>query len=187
MGIDYENRHCDYDDSFSRSSYGGRKCACCFRFGCVLLVIETVFAIVSSFILVKEFVMSGRHTDILGKDLLVAYVLRDQEINITFENSTVIVYNYTETDNAPPSNPTDMRLLSTTETIINFANTTVREFVSDIISDIKNTTLTIHPDKRYYFQTMEFMYLALVLYGSSLIYVLILIVFIIYFVRNYIC
>ena len=240
MVFTYDGRNSDIEYS-SRSSYGGRKCACCFRFGFVLLTIEMIFTLVSSFLLAKEFVMNGRHTEISGKDLRVAYIIRDEDINISFGNGSIteiivngtvedetsgetgevvspailledtvsedIMEEYpdeyipddsdivdsdtTESESADSENgvrASSPHLLSVVnEHTINFVNTTVRNFVEDIIHDIKNSSMRIVPEKKYFVQSMEFVYLTLALEVSSLIYVLVLIIFCIYFFRNYVC
>ncbi len=225
MGITFDGNNSSYETS--RSSYGGRKCACCFRTCFVLLTIEMIFTLVTSFLLAKDFVMYGRHTDILGKDLKLAYIIRDEDINISFiptVNETVVnktespgevvllinsfqdmhvddvvdgdddelapepEYSASESaDERPFRNAHPQPLSSINEYVINFANTTVRNFVTDIISDIKNSSLHIDDNKRYYITSMEFEYLSLILYCSSVLYILILVVFVIYFVRNYVC
>lgn len=183
MGITYDNEQFDV---VSRSSYGGRKCACCFRFGCVVLVIEMIFTLIASFILAKEFVMVGRHSEILGNDLQIAYIIRDTDMNISI-NSTINTTYVNATDEPQPPAQQSMQLLSVSDIVIDFTNTTVRKFIEDIIKDNKNETIKIDPRKRYYIQTMEFMYLSVILYCSSIIYVFIMIIFVGYFVRNYVC
>jgi hypothetical protein len=179
MGITYDNEQFDV---VSRSSYGGRKCACCFRFGCVVLVIEMIFTLIASFILAKEFVMVGRHSEILGNDLQIAYIIRDTDMNISINNTINTTYVNT-TDGTEPN----AQLLSVSDIVIDFTNTTVRKFIEDIVKDSKNTTINIDPRKRYYIQTMEFMYLSVILYCSSIIYVFIMVIFVGYFIRNYVC
>ena len=149
----------DYPDSInynsSNKSFDGRKCKCCFCFGSALFIIEIMFAIISSFILVKEFLMNTRHSEILGSDLILAYIIRDEDINISFlneQNITII----NETSDAETG-----RLLSVKEQTFEFVNTTVRDFVNDIVNDIKNSSLLIDPDKKYFVSSMEFTYLTL--------------------------
>ena len=228
MVFTFDGRNSDIEYS-SRSSYGGRKCACCFRFGFVLLTIEMIFTLVSSFLLAREFVTNGRHTKISGNDLLVAYIIRDEDINISFgdRNITEIIVNGTvddgtgdETGEVSPAvmledsmeeypdddipdddisepetvdsengvHTTSPYLLSiVNEHTINFVNTTVRNFIEDIIHDIKNSSMRIVPEKKYFVQSMEFVYLTLALEVSSIIYIFVLIILCIYFFRNYVC
>ena len=179
----------DYPDSrsyeSSRSSFEGKKCRCCCRFGVVLLTIEVLFAITSSFILIKEYLMSFSKSRILGKDLVLAYILRDEDINISFiDDVNITVINGTQEESE-----SEVVLLGTglVEHGYNFVNTTVRNFVNDIVKDIKESKFKIDNDKAYYISSMEFTYLTLALELSSGVYIIIMFVLLVYFFRNYFC
>lgn len=180
-----------YDSS--RSSFEGRKCRCCCRLGIVLLTIEMLFAITSSFILVKEFLMRFNKSRILGKDLVLAYILRDEDINISFIGDTnITIINGTHEEQSQEQEqeqPSGLKLLSSgwIEYGYDFVNTTVRDFVKDIVRDIKESTFTIDNDKAYFVSSMEFTYLTLALEFSASLYILVMFILLGYFCRNYLC
>ena len=231
--------HIESFDEVSNAGYHKRpKCSCCFKFCMLLTVIEILFSICSSFILGKEFIDHGRHTDIKGSDLLVAYLIRDEDINISI-GSNVTVINVTvngtvdepfdepaenisevvllsdesmmdpvddtiddqPSDDDQPTDPDDFlqttvkysspMLLSVqgdiASVILDKVNSTAREFINDILNDIKNSTELLHKNKTYYVTSMEFTYLSLALYCSNVIFILMLIVGVVYLFINYIC